>query len=359
MPQRPSLASVQALRGIAAVLVVLFHLRIVEERYGGGATLLPDAMRFADGGVDLFFVISGFIMATITAGTFDGTGAARRFLARRAWRILPLYWFYTTIVVALMVIAPGLANSSYQDQSIVLSYLLWPQPVLPVLTVGWTLIHEMYFYLVIAALLALGRPRLLMPALLVWTLLVVVAHLVPSPGTAWYALISSPMTLEFVGGAVLGLHWRRIPRSMGALLLCSGATVFAMALPVLHMAGAEQGPVLRTMVFGTSSVLVLAGAVLLEDAGRFTVPASLKAIGDSSYSLYLSHVFVVSAVGRLWHMSGLTTAWWHHATFLACAVGLSILVGLASFHLLERPLLRAGQHLLPGRKRTQATAQPV
>lgn len=344
MPTRcPSFTSVQALRGIAALLVVLFHLRIVEARYGEGTPLLPEMLRFADGGVDLFFVISGFIMATITSGAFRGVGAGTRFMARRTWRIVPLYWFYTTVVVVLMAFAPGIANSSYQDQGVVASYLLWPQEQLPLLTVGWTLIHEMYFYLVVAAVLASGQERLLRPALAAWAALVLVANMLPAIGTPWYALVTNAMTLEFIAGAWLGLCWRKIPAQLGGPLLCAGAAGFAVALPALHLADAEQGPVLRTLVFGTASLLVVAGAVLQESRGSFPVPAWLKAVGDSSYSLYLSHVFVISATARLWHRSGLADAWWHHAIFLASALGLSVLVGLASWRWLERPLYRAAR----------------
>src|SRR5699024_7706683 len=151
---------------------------------------------------------------------------------------------------------------------------------------------------------------------------------------------------EFIAGALLGLYWRRIPGWAGTPLFCVGVAGFIAALPVLHLIGAEQGPVLRTAVFGTASTLLVAGAVMLEDRGAFAVPASLSAVGDSSYPLYLSHVFVVSAAGRLWHMSGLTAAWWQHAFFVACSVGMSVVVGLASYRLLEQPLHRAGRHLL-------------
>ncbi|MCE7033275.1 acyltransferase [Lysobacter sp. GX 14042] len=354
MPQRPSFASLQALRAIAALLVVLFHLRIVEARYGDGAPLLPGAMRFADGGVDLFFVISGFIMATITAGAFRGPAAAARFMGRRAWRILPPYWLYTTLVVILLAVAPGIANSSYQDQGTLASYLLWPQEQLPLLTVGWTLIHEMYFYLVIAALIASGWRRLT-PALLAWAALVVLANMSTVAGAPWYALVTNVMTLEFIAGALLGLYWRRIPAALGTSLLACGALGFLVALPLLELLGAEQGPVLRTAVFGTASTLLVAGAVMLESRGGFRVPARLRAVGDSSYSLYLSHVFVLSATGRLWHMSGLTGTWWQHAGFIACALALSVLAGLASYRWLERPLHRAGSDLLRPPVRTAAT----
>lgn len=330
----------QALRGIAALLVVLFHLRIVEHKYGVGEGILPEFTRFADSGVDLFFVISGFMMATIAVGTYGHLAAAGRFLARRAWRVLPLYWFYTSLVVALMLLAPGMANSAYQDQSILASYLLWPQDQLPVLTVGWTLIHEMYFYLVVAVMIAFGRDRHVPGMLMAWAALVAIAQLMPGPQTPSMALVTNPMTFEFIMGALVGLYWHRAPRRAGQVFLWVGALAFAAAMPALQLAGVDQHvPMLRAMVFGGSATLLVLGAACMEHLVRARIPGWLKAIGDSSYSLYLSHVFAVSAIGRIWSMSGWNQSWWQHLLFVLISLIACVLVGMASYKWLERPLL--------------------
>lgn len=356
MPHPRCFVSVQALRALAAILVVVFHLAIVEGRFGAGPAILPDFTRFADGGVDLFFVISGFVMTTIASGSYGSRANAGRFLARRTWRILPLYWFYTTLVVLLMIVAPGIANSAYADQDILASYLLWPQAELPVLTVGWTLIHEMYFYLVMAALIAMGRERAVPGALLAWAL-AVAAGWASGPGEPLSMLVASPMTLEFIAGAFIGLYWRRVPRQYGIACLVLGTAAFTLAMPALELAGATaNGPLLRTLVFGSSGALVVLGAVTAEAAACIRVPRCLSAIGDSSYSLYLSHVFVISAAGRAWAWSGLNQAWWQHAGFLALAVVACIAAGLVSHRLLEQPLLRLGGHLF--RRRRHRVAEP-
>jgi peptidoglycan/LPS O-acetylase OafA/YrhL len=168
--------SIQALRGIAALMVVLFHLRIVEGKYGQDGNLLGAMFAYADSGVDLFFMLSGFVMTSIAAGSYGSPRNAGDFLARRGWRVLPLYWFYTTLVVALMLLMPGMANSAYQDQSILASYLLWPQAQLPLLTVGWTLIHEAFFYLLMAVAIAFARERQLPWLLLGWAAATLLAH---------------------------------------------------------------------------------------------------------------------------------------------------------------------------------------
>ncbi|HZX78225.1 acyltransferase [Lysobacter sp.] len=334
------------MRALAALLVVLFHLRIVEGKYGAGSPFLPGWIGFADGGVDLFFVISGFVMATIAAGSYRSRSNATTFLLRRAWRILPLYWGYTTVVVLLMAIIPGAVNTSYQGQSIPASYLLWPQATLPVLTVGWTLIHEGYFYLVMAFAIAC-LPERAVPALLaIWALVVGVGpHLLEARSPGLDVLLSS-MTWEFIAGVAVGLYWRRIPAVLGLPLLLLGAIGFVAGMIALgHLSVPGLVPN-RVAIFGLTSALMIAGAVVYE-SGRGSVSAPVwQAIGDSSYSLYLSHVFVISAVGRLWKASAFNVTAWEHGLFVLFATLLSLAVGLASYRWLERPLLVRGRSFI-------------
>ncbi len=352
---RPSFQSIQALRGIAALMVVLFHLQIVEGKYGGGTLLLPALVGHADSGVDLFFVLSGFVMTTIAAGSYGSPRAAGRFLLRRGWRILPLYWFYTTLVVVLMAVAPGMANSSYQDQGILASYLLWPQAQLPLLTVGWTLIHEAFFYLVMAVAIAFARDRQLPWLLAGWAVATLAAHAwPPSTGAPWAALVSSPLSLEFIAGALVGLYWRRLPAALALPAMLLGALAFAGSLLWLAGTPPQELPVLhRAAYFGLPGALLVLGAVRWEQARQPGLPRLLLRIGDSSYSLYLSHVFVISALGRLWQRSGFTAAHWQHAVFLAVAVAACAVVGWLSWRLLEQPLQRLAR---AGFRRSSATA---
>src|SRR5690606_33561145 len=138
----------------------------------------------------------------------------------------PLYWFYTTLVVVLMAVMPGVANSAYQDQSIVASYLLWPQAQLPLLTVGWTLIHEAFFYLLMAVAIAFARERQLPWLLLGWAGVTLLAHGMLGTGIApWAAVATSPLSLEFIAGGLIGLYWRRLPSTFALPLLLAGTAL--------------------------------------------------------------------------------------------------------------------------------------
>ena len=353
----PVFKNLQLLRAVAALMVVLFHLRGIELKYGQGPALLDAPARYADAGVDLFFVLSGFVMGTLLTARPAGGNAALGFLARRAWRVLPPYWIYTTVVVVLMLLFPGQVNSSYSDQSILASYLLWPHDQLPVLTVGWTLIHEAYFYLAVSVVIAFLPPRLVTRSLLLWAAIIVGCTLAaPPPGDAGLRLLTNPLTLEFIAGALLGLHWRAIPTSAGMPILVFGvaALLWAMGFMPEEGPGAMSQPI-RVAIFGAASLAILAGAVLLE---KREAPASIlrrlmERVGDSSYSLYLSHIFVISALGRLWHATGMVHTPAQHAVFLIFSVLACCLCGWLSWIGLERPLLALGQRFLRYRAATQ------
>ncbi|MEA2116633.1 MAG: acyltransferase, partial [Thermodesulfobacteriota bacterium] len=132
--------NIQALRGVAVLLVVFFHMVTIEKKYGGTNTLLSDYFQFGMFGVDLFFVISGFVMVTVSRGKFQQPRQAATFLYHRISRIYPMYWFYSLLVLAVFLLQPSFVNSSQFGQvNILASFLLLPQKHLPLLMVGWTL----------------------------------------------------------------------------------------------------------------------------------------------------------------------------------------------------------------------------
>lgn len=151
--------SIQVLRGFAAMMVVAYHaIDMANERFALG-------WRFGaagEAGVDVFFVISGFVM--IVAAQKTGAQDAHRFLLKRFIRIYPLYWFWTTVKLVLLLTIPAAAVSAVLDPAhLAASYALLPWTnadgkIYPFLVVGWTLSYEIFFYLCMAAALALRLP---------------------------------------------------------------------------------------------------------------------------------------------------------------------------------------------------------
>lgn len=333
--------SLQALRGIAALGVLFFHLRAVESKYIPGEAVLGTAAAHADAGVDLFFVISGFVMAHVGRGRFAGFSAAGVFLMKRAWRVLPLYWLFTTLTVVLMMTFPAIVNSSYPDQSVIRSYLLIPHTQLPVLAVGWTLIHEAYFYIVFAIAIAIIAERALTVCLMGWAAVIAYAHIDGyQQMTPLRQLLISPLTLEFIVGVLVGLHWRKLPRKLAFAMMIAGIALYlAAAVGFADPSASAPDPWLRTATFGTASVLLVLGWVMRESGGGRSAPSVLVALGNSSYSLYLSHVFIISAVGRLWAAAVPGQSWGHHLLFVIVAAASGCIAGHLIHRWIELPLL--------------------
>jgi peptidoglycan/LPS O-acetylase OafA/YrhL len=202
------LDGVQTLRGVAAVVVALFHFSVLERAFYGPDFLLTGFSGYGRAGVDLFFVISGFIMVLVPGQTRSGAQSAWEFLVKRAVRIYPPYWVVTLAVIAIWWLSGGflMAFLIGKNPNWIASLTLWPQDRYPILLVGWTLIHEMYFYLVFAALLfapIAWRPRLLA----LWALIVLASTLFGvKPTSAVEKVVLSFESLD--AGVYFGLRSR-------------------------------------------------------------------------------------------------------------------------------------------------------
>lgn len=345
-----TLYNIQGLRGVAALVVVMAHVSGTDgfEERTFGVSWTSWANLPANTGVDLFFVISGVIMVVTTWRTFDEPGSSRRFLLRRIARIYPLYWLVNSAVVALFLMSPGSVSfDDGEDPDILQSYLLLPQEGrLPVL-VAWSLVFEMYFYVVFALALVLGRSRFgwVMGA---WVVLTAALSVVAADATNPYvALVSSPLSLEFVLGVLIGLasvHGRLMhPRVVLALGVVSLGACWAF----LALSGWTVFPsdAVRVAIVAAPAGLVVYGATGLEVRRRRVVPAQVQRLGDASYSLYLIHVPALTLLALL--LSGhLPNTPWVHTLTLAAVLVVVICGALACHALLERPLQVLSRRLL-------------
>lgn len=340
--------SIQVLRGIAALLVVAAHLQVIEQKYGHGGVILPVWLEYGKVSVDLFFVISGFVIATVTRGQFKSWRAAGHFLFQRMTRIYPPYWLYSAMVLLLWLFRPDMVNASQGHQiNIVASFLLLPQDFPPLLIVGWTLIHEMYFYVAMGLLMLVVRERVFPVALALWALVVIVGQLYCVIDTGenvspWIRLIFHPLTLEFVGGAGIALLLNGNIRGNGRVIMDVGIIGFTFAAIWLYAGDTalDTDGWWRLLFFGLPSLLVVHGAASAEIAGKARFPTMMRKIGDASYSIYLTHILVLSAIGRAWAQIAVPEAI-NHAIVLATMVLATLIVGLLSYRWVEVPILNA------------------
>src|SRR5580704_15201948 len=285
--------NVQALRALAALMVVFVHLGLLLATLG-----LP---MFGATGVDLFFVISGFVMVHTTK---PRPPSAWDFARNRVARIVPIYWLMTLSVFVVALAAPQLLGATRADGGQLLESLLFIPfkkvngLVEPVLFVGWTLNYEMFFYALFSLGLLFRRYLLGLGAVLAVLLLLCIAGAVFQPTGVIAAFYTSPIILEFGFGMLVALVLERAPTTAPAFARTM-ALLALLAAPLLFFGPLAWPDAPRLLACGLPATVVVTASVLLERWGwRLTSPAIL-AVGDASYILYLSHPYITQSVQKL------------------------------------------------------------
>lgn len=351
---RPTWRLIQVLRAAAALMVVLHHetLALWDRLHLG-----PPHYNWINGGagVDIFFVISGFVMMISSAPLRDANRPtahpARTFLARRVERVVPLYWLLTTVKILLVLLAPAAAvNGLGSPWHVVASYLFIPAPnwqgaLEPVLVVGWTLNFEMLFYALFAVSLALCvHPlKLVAPVLAAMVLLRTIGTHEPAV-LFWY---SNSIVLEFIFGMLLALCLPYVKRVPPLPALLAGA---AAALPLLLWVAPNFSP-WRGVGWGLPALVIVGSAIALEARLGPTAPRWMLELGDASYSIYLVHGFVIPLFAEALAHLGTTWPGVVPVSLIAMLV-LATLSGEAVYRAIELPLMR----LFKARRRTAVPA---
>jgi len=338
------LYNIQLLRGIAVLLVVLFHIMSVERKYGGKSYLLSNITNFGMIGVDIFFVISGFIMVVVTQGYYKNIKKAFEFLYNRIARIYPTYWFYTLLVLIVYLIKPTMVNSSQGNRvDILASFLLLPSDVLPLVMVGWTLIYEMFFYIIFFLMLLFLPQKHLFKALISWIGFIIFLNLTFNYNNPYFRLISDPLTIEFILGSIMAICFYKVNKKVSNIFLIVVVIFsFVISIFIYYNYFLSKGVIFisgwdRVAVFGVPSVCIVFAFVLLERNG-ISINFIITKIGDASYSIYLSHLLTLNVIGRIWSKFS-TNSIWDNYIMLPILLISSIIVGMFSYKYIEKPLI--------------------
>lgn len=295
--------SLQMLRGIAAMWVVAYHM---QGHFDPLATALPfsasDLLRKGYIGVDLFFVISGFVIAWTALYKPGPHDAPTQFLLKRLIRVAPPYWVATlhcTMISDLRKI---------ELEPILRSLFFIPiEPIhapiygFPVLLIGWSLNYEIYFYLSFAVLLFLGRrlsiqityfalTLVILPAVFSGSVSIDPEHLYKGISNTYILLATNPIILEFVFGMILARLYGSLPGTLSRpyvwLALLASIVVFMTAFFLYE-------PRMSILFRGLPCASLVAGFLLAERYKLFSIPYRLSYLGEISYSVYLTHPFVL------------------------------------------------------------------
>ncbi|MEL6323741.1 MAG: acyltransferase [Pseudomonadota bacterium] len=344
------LVQLQALRAYAAVIVALVHILHDLDQTTGTHYFYTTPFDLKSG-VDLFFVLSGFIIVYVSAPFMGEVSYRPRFLFRRLTRIAPAYWLYTSLMAIIVLGLPQLApNTTTSPIHMISSYLFlpWPAPdgaLGPILGVGWTLLYEMMFYLVFSLMIGLRLWRAIAATGAVFLSLIALRFSFGTSLPFYLDYWSNPIILEFLAGAVIGGLFvssnRRFSWPLGAGLI---TLAFAWLVGVHQIDALKALP--RVIALGVpSAAIVFAMTMAAERLPMgLSQPRWLVRIGDSSYSLYLSHFFAIGAGVFILEKSGvlaLLPAW----AWITPLLGLCIAVGLLSYYLFEKPLMDAARRV--------------
>lgn len=311
--------SIQTLRAVAALMVMVMHARIAVY-WATDLWYIPGISDNGALGVNLFFCISGFIICHVVSKNDFRPGV---FLLKRAWRIVPLYWIVMGLGLWFCHTDRFFLSDLERlgDVGMLKSFLIFPQVEHPFIAPGWSLEHEIIFYALAALVVPFARVRgLFLTVLALW--------FVGRFYKGWDYHLFADAHIYFAGG--IASYWLR--KADPKVLLSVAAACLAVAYGDLYKLVA-LGSFWVAVLFSAGFSALIAGLVSLEYKG-LTFPRWLVGIGNASFSIYLVHWIVLPWIGLAAYYQGGSLEGWRWV-----AVAASLAAGLLSYNLIERPLM--------------------
>lgn len=339
------LANVQIARAIAALVVCIGHGS--QEAHLRAPETFPDFTKYfpTEIGVDLFFIISGFIMMVSFGDKFGRIGAPIQFSIRRIVRIYPSYWFFTSLIIGVAWAMPALLNTSRLSiEHAILSYLLIPHRdpgtgggIHPILGLGWTLMYEMLFYSIFALALFMNRLKGLVFSMIALAGLFLMGKFV-IPNTIFGEFTGRSIIFEFAFGMSVGFMYKSGCLSIRSMILVAAGAALT-TLSVILFDWTEE----RIFTLGAPALVVFLLIQFLPSttSGVGALARTLcVCVGEASYAIYLMHPFVIKVgfIGAAVLSPKLFSSASALGIVLAFIVLVTILFAGSYFLLLERPV---------------------
>lgn len=339
-PAKPQmLTTLQALRAFAAVIVLVYHSNTEIFTNPKYFTSEPShgLFQFGHAGVDIFFVLSGFIMFHLYR--FDhGAADMKNYLERRLIRIYPPYWMVLTALLG----AGAAAYGRFSSGDVLSSYLLAPFAVGPygspktVLIVAWSLYHEVLFYLLFAIFIwSRAAGGAVLGLWLAGSLILLVA---PGPAPALATFYFHPIHLLFGLGLFSAWIAEKVTRDIALACVVLGALLFLLTAAADDRASSLLPAQARFISYGLAAMGVIIGLVNLESRQAIHAPKAAVLLGDASYSIYLIHQPALVLAAKV--IARIAPATRADAGFFEIAMPLFAIAAGVGLHLaVEKPLI--------------------
>lgn len=341
------LYSIQVLRGLACVAVVLSHAmakakdQILFE--------LPEVFDFnyniiifGHFGVDLFFVLSGFIIFLIHGNDFSQPKLIKPFIYSRISRVVPIYWLLTCLSLLLLFYMPELFKhrSELELSWVISSFFFIPSSTsygvdTPLLGVGWTLNYEIFFYALFALCLFFKKKYVLYFFSMYSLLILCFADYDQKTTTSYKELILSPLIIEFIFGMIAGLIYLNFKTALNKVKWLS--LLFALSLLLYSIFNIPHTYIDRVFLWGLGSLfLVLYCSVINMRVDTHIKSIAVK-LGDMSYSAYLLQVFTLPFFTKVFSIFKVNM-WLDFWSFSFIITILTLLISYSFHKIIEKPL---------------------
>jgi len=346
--------SLQIVRGLSAILVVIDHTLNQVVKFCDLPCYikftLDNAKYLGDIGVMMFFIISGLIMVITTENKHWDKKFAKQFLKKRFLRIYPIYWIFLTLIVALYLLGLAFRNGHYSFEKIIFSYLLLPykdninDAINPILPQAWTLIYEMFFYLLFTLAIYFSlKKQLLKVLVLIYLFLLICTLLIFNVNTAWYHFITNPILIFFIIGIVINKNiftklMNYIPKWF--YLIIATLSIFSLIF---------FNPEFKFLIKLCCALSIFILLLTTTYENRLMV-----ILGDASYSIYLFHIFFTLILGT--YLKSHTCSYIVTTLLVILTITISLFAGFITYKYLEKKMIHKLNLLFINRDTSNGTA---
>lgn len=340
------LESLQMVRAFAMLMVLFIHIDAFSTRIFEHSFLSGIFIPGGDSGVNIFFVLSGFIIFYVHKGDIGKKIKFLPYLIKRFSRIYPAYWLITLILITLHFLLPQFgAGNERETKNILFSLLLLPQTHAPIIHAAWSLSHEIFFYLAFSLLVILSF-KIIMPLLFFIALGSALGTVYSLQGITIFEnpflnLLFSYHNFEFILGclsAYLVLNYK----IKGEKILFALGSTLLLSMIIFERINGDMSA-LRLFGYGIPAFLIITALTSHElkkslILPRIFFPKIFLLLGDASFSIYITHQLLISGIGRTLMSLGLVKMTGPFAVIIIVTI-LTLLIGCIFHLIIEKPLI--------------------